>query len=77
MTCFVGHLRKKGYFEGLGIVVTKENAKAVEEEIARIVGREGEHCPAVWKEMKEWIADPPRKARLESTLRGKFGSKRR
>lgn len=77
MTCFVGHLRKKGYFEGLGIDVDKKNAKAIEEEIARIVGRRGQHCPAIWREMKEWLADPPRKAKLESALKRKFGRGRK
>jgi len=77
MTCFIAHLRENGYFDGLGIEATKENAKAIEEEIARTVGREGEHCPAIWKEMKEWMADPPRKAKLDSALRRKFGKRRR
>jgi len=75
MTCFVAQLRKKGYFDGLGIEVTKENSKAIEKEIARIVGREGEHCPVIWTEMKEWMADPRKKARLESSLKRKFGQR--
>ena len=49
MTCFVAHMKKKGYFEPLGIAVTKENAKAIEEEIARTVGLKGEKCPTIWK----------------------------
>ena len=72
MTCFVAHLKKKGYFNGLGIAVTKENAKGIEQEIAKVVGREGEHCPAIWKEMKAWLEDPKRKARLETSLKRKF-----
>lgn len=72
MTCFVAHLGKKGYFDRLGIEVTRENAKAIEEEIARVVGKKGEHCPAIWKEMKEWMADPARKAKLEAALKKKF-----
>ena len=31
LSCFVGHLKKKGYFDKLGIVVTKDNAKAYTE----------------------------------------------
>lgn len=77
MTCFVAHLKKKGYFDDLGIEVSEENAKAIEHEVARIVGREGEHCPAVWKEMKDWLADPRKKAELESGLKRKFGDRRR
>jgi hypothetical protein len=72
MTCFVNHLNKKGYFEGLGIEVTKDNAKEIELEIARLVGREGEHCPAIWSEMKALLDDPDKKAALEKRLKKKF-----
>ncbi len=72
MTCFVGHLRKKGYFERLGIEVTEQNARAIEQEIARVVGRKGEHCPGIWKEMKRWMADPKMNAKLEAALVKKF-----
>ncbi|MBN1678053.1 MAG: hypothetical protein JW880_05895 [Candidatus Thermoplasmatota archaeon] len=75
MTCFVTHLRKKGYFDRLGIVVTRENAKAIEGEIARIVGKKGEHCPAIWNEMKEWMADSGRNAKLEAALKRKFAGR--
>lgn len=72
MTCFVAHLEKKGYFKSLGIKVTKDNAEEIEREIGRTVGREGEHCPAIWKEMKAWLEDPEKKARLEGDLRERF-----
>jgi hypothetical protein len=72
MTCFVWHLEKKGYFSGLGIKVTRENAKEIELEIARTVGKMGEHCPAISKEMKAWLADPKKKRSLESKLKRKF-----
>ncbi len=75
MTCFVIHLNKKGYFEGLGIKVTKENAKSIEEEIAKIVGKTGEHCPAIWGEMKQWLADPKKKADFERRLKKRFTTK--
>jgi hypothetical protein len=75
MTCFVAHLKKKGYFELLGILVTKENAKDIEEEIAKTVGLQGEHCPAIWKETKVWIADPKKKAVLDRNLQKRFASK--
>jgi hypothetical protein len=77
MTCFVAHLKKKGYFELLGILVTKENAKDIEEEIAKTVGLQGEHCPAIWKETKVWITDPKKKAVLDRNLRKRFASKPR
>lgn len=77
MTCFVAHMKKKGYFELLGILVTKENAKDIEEEIAKTVGLQGEHCPAVWNKTKVWIADPEKKAVLDRNLRKRFASKPR
>lgn len=77
MTCFIAHMKKKGYFEPLGILVTKENSKDIEEEIARTVGMQGEHCPAIWKETKVWIADPKKKAVLDRNLQRKFASKPR
>ena len=77
MTCFIAHMKKKGYFEPLGILVTKENSKDIEEEIARTVGLQGEHCPAIWKETKVWIADPKKKAVLDRNLQKKFASKPR
>ncbi len=77
MTCFVGHLNKKGYFAKLGIEVTKENAKAIEHEIAKIVGREGEHCPEIWMQMKAWLDDPKKRLELEGKLRRKFGAANR
>ncbi len=76
MTCFVTRLNKKGYFQELGIAVTKENSKAIEEAIAKTVGRAGEHCPAIWGEMKAWLADPKKKTILERELTKKFGKKR-
>jgi len=75
VTCFVAHMRKKGHFKETGIEVTAGNAKAVEEEIARIVGLEGERCPAIWRETKMWLAEPRKKAMLFDALRKKFGAK--
>jgi len=70
-------MKKKGYFEPLGIAVTKENAKAIEEEIARTVGLKGEKCPTIWKEVKVWIADPRKKAMLDKSLKKKFAPKKK
>ena len=72
MTCFIWHFDKKGYFDALGIEVTRENAKAIELEIARTVRKTGEHCPAISKEMKAWLQDPKKKTVLEKNLRRKF-----
>jgi hypothetical protein len=68
-------MKKRGYFEPLGILVTKENAKDIEDEIAKTVGLKGEHCPAIWKETKTWIADPKKKAVLDRNLKKRFASK--
>jgi hypothetical protein len=70
-------MKKKGHFEPLGIAVTKDNAKAIEEEIARTIGLEGERCPMIWKEVKVWIADPQKKAMLDKSLEKRFASKRK
>ena len=75
MTCFIGHMNKKGYFAEIGITVTKENSKALEKAIAEIVGRPGEHCPAIWQETKKWLADPTKKAVLDRQLKKKFTKK--
>jgi hypothetical protein len=77
MTCFVAHLKKNGYFESLGILVTKETAKDIEDEIAKTVGLQGENCPAIWKETKVWIADHEKKAVLDRNLQKRFSSKPR
>ena len=74
MTCFVGHMNKKGYFEEIGVRVTKENSKAIEAAIAKVVGRPGEHCPAIWQETKKWLADPNKRVVLDRELRKQFGN---
>lgn len=76
MTCFVGHMDKKGFFGPLGITVTKGNAKGIEHEIARTVGLAGKRCPEIWKTTKLWLADPERRAVLEENLKAKFGKAR-
>ena len=68
-------MKKNGYFEPLGILVTKENAKDIEEEIAKTVGLQGKHCPEIWKETKVWLTNPQKKAVLDKNLRKRFASK--
>lgn len=75
MTCFIGHMDKKGYFQDIGITVTKENSKALEMAIANVVGRPGEHCPEIWSETKKWLADPKKRAVLDRELKKEFGKK--
>jgi len=52
---------KKGFFKPLGITVSKANAKEIEHEIAKIVGREDRNCPDIWMETKLWLSDPNKK----------------
>ena len=77
MTCFVAHMKKKGYFEPLGVLVTKEKAKDIEKDIAKTVGLQGENCPAIWKETKVWTADRERKVVLDRNLQKRFASRPR
>ena len=76
MTCFVAHMEKKGFFEPLGINVTRENAEDIEREVARTVGLEGKRCPEIWKETKLWLADPKKKAVLDRNLKKRFAQVR-
>lgn len=69
-------MNKKGFFEPLGINVTKENAKEIEHEISRTVGLEGKRCPEISKETKLWLADPKKKAVLERNLKKRFAQVR-
>ena len=69
-------MKKTGFFEPLGIDVTKENAKDIEHEIARTVGRKGKRCPEIWKETKVWLADPKKKSVLERNLKKRFANAR-
>jgi hypothetical protein len=72
MSCFVAHMDKMGFFKQLGITVSRENAKDIEHEIARIVGREGRNCPEIWMETKLWLSDPQKKGQLEGQLIERF-----
>lgn len=69
MTCFIGHMRKKGIFAEMGIEVGKGDAKQTQEKISAIVGLPGAGCPLVWKEVKNWLADPVKKRKLIEGLR--------
>ena len=69
-------MNKKGFFETLGINVTRENAKDIEHEIARIVGLEDKRCPEIWKETKLWLADPKKEAVVERNLKKRFAQVR-
>jgi len=54
MSCYLGHM--DDVLKEAGIVVTKENRKAVDMAVHRAVGLEHKHCPTAWKAVKEEIA---------------------
>jgi len=47
----------KGLFEKTGLVVTKENRKAIDRVIHDIVGVEYKNCSATWRAIKEQLAE--------------------
>jgi hypothetical protein len=44
-------------FKKAGIEVTRENRRKIDAVIQQIVGTEGEHRPATWKEVKKRLAE--------------------
>ena len=55
MTCYFRQLGE--VFKKAGIEVTRENRRKIDAVIQHIVGTEGEHCPATWKEVKKRLAE--------------------
>jgi len=55
MTCYFRALGK--VFQKAGIEVTRENRRKIDAVIQHIVGTEGEHCPATWREVKKRLAE--------------------
>ena len=55
MTCYFRHLHD--VFEKIGVKVTKENKRQIDQIIHKIVGVEYKNCPAAWKEVKKRIAE--------------------
>jgi hypothetical protein len=54
MSCYLRHLDK--ILAKVGIKVTPENRKQVDEAVHRVVGVEYKHCPDAWKAVKAMIA---------------------
>jgi len=55
MTCYFRHLHD--VFEKIGVKVTKENKRQIDQIIHNMVGVEYKNCPAAWKEVKKRIAE--------------------
>jgi len=55
MTCYFRHLQD--VFNKIGIKVTKENKRQIDQTIHNIVGVKYKNCPAAWKEVKKRIAE--------------------
>lgn len=66
MSCYLRHLQD--IVEEADIEVTKKNRKAVHVHIAEVVNDPEQHCSSVWKRVKEWIADPEKRAELVAAL---------
>jgi len=67
MCCYFRHL--SDLFEEAGIEVTKANRRAVNLHLAHAVGVDGTHCPTIWRQVKERLGDPERRAELVACLR--------
>lgn len=57
MSCYFRHL--KDIFQELGITVTKENKKALDQAIHSLVSVTYKNCSPTWKEVKARIRDNP------------------
>jgi len=68
MSCFIHHMINKGIFTEMGITATEENADALEEKIAKIVGLSGRDCSKVWEEVNRWLENPKLRKDLKSKL---------
>jgi len=55
VTCYFGHLQE--VFKKVGIRVTEENKREVDEIIHRIADVKYKDCPATWKEVKRRISE--------------------
>ena len=68
MSCYMRHLGE--ILDEAGIVATKENRKAVDQAIHKIVEVQYKNCPEAWKEVKKRIqADPKAKKEFIAALK--------
>jgi hypothetical protein len=55
MTCYFRHLSK--IFANVGLIITKENKREVDQIIHGIVGTAYKDCPGTWREVKKRLAE--------------------
>jgi 5'-deoxynucleotidase YfbR-like HD superfamily hydrolase len=58
MSCYFRGL--KDVFDAAGIVVTKENRKAVDAAVHELLGLAEKHCPTAWRAFKERVGTDPK-----------------
>ena len=55
MTCYFRHMKR--VFEELGVEVTKENKRDIDQVIHDMVGVDYKDCSSTWKEVKKKLAE--------------------
>lgn len=67
MTCYMRHLAD--VLRELGMEDAQESRKILDRQIRRLLRREYDGCPVVWKAIKEQISDPARRTLLLEELK--------
>jgi hypothetical protein len=67
LSCYFRHL--KPLFEEVGIQITPENRKQMDQLIHKIVDVSYKDCPAAWKQIKLGTADPQKKQEFIQKLK--------
>ena len=70
MTCYFKNSRMKELFEEIGIEITKENRKAIDEILHEMLSVEYPNCAATWKLVRKRLREdgPGFKRRLQDAL---------
>jgi hypothetical protein len=58
MSCYFRQL--KDVFDAAGIEITKENRRAVDLAIHKLLGLEEKHCPTAWRAFKAQVGTDPK-----------------
>jgi len=67
MSCYFRHM--KNILEEAGIEVTPGNRKRIDQAFRQIAGVPREHCPAVWKILKQRLVTEEMRRELARELR--------
>lgn len=54
MSCYISHLKK--ILSEVGVEVTRENRRKIDQAVRRMVGAEDQTCPVAWRAVREAIA---------------------